>query len=460
VLDCEGSSWDWAFPTTDTLTESQSMADAEPRRFEHGAVCSPLTLASEAGLEVLRTGGNAVDAAIATNLALAVAYPHMCGVGGDLLAQVWANGTLHGLNSSGRLPVAAKLPADGVPERGPLSATVPGAPAGWIALAERFGTRPIEELVRPAVDLARGGVQRSPGLRRGIARYGDVLDAEGREIFLSGNLLVQPDLARTLETIGEFNTGEVAKRAPAPFSPADFANHSVEWVEPVVKEFFGVRVCELPPNSRGYLALEYLARLEDLNGLSPIDSDWHAALIRAVFPAKGTGDTIYLCAADENGMCVSLNQSLYMGFGSGVVVPKTGVVLHNRGAYHTPSSYRGGEKPIHTLAPAMCLRDERPELLFGTMGGEAQVQIHLQLLTRIFVAGQNLAEAIADPRWTLKEGILAVENGLPDLTGLVELPIESMSYSEDAGHAHAIRIGDGYFEAATDPRSDGEPVGF
>ena len=115
---------------------------------------------------MLRRRGNAVDAAIATNLALAVAYPHMCGVGGDLLAMVWDAGTLTGLVSAGRLPVAAALPADGVPQRGVGSATVPGAPAGWRALARRFGTRPLAELARPAVRLAREGVERSPGLAR------------------------------------------------------------------------------------------------------------------------------------------------------------------------------------------------------------------------------------------------------------------------------------------------------
>src|SRR5437016_13056112 len=135
-------------------------------RFARHAVCSPLTLASAIGLDILRDGGNAVDAAIATNLALAVAYPHMCGVGGDLLAMVWADGALAGLNSSGGLPAAAALPPEGVPERGIGSATVPGAPAGWRALAERFGTRPLRALAAPAIRLAREGVARAPGLAR------------------------------------------------------------------------------------------------------------------------------------------------------------------------------------------------------------------------------------------------------------------------------------------------------
>jgi gamma-glutamyltranspeptidase len=107
------------------------------------------------------------------------------------------------------------------------------------------------------------------------------------------------------------------------------------------------------------------------------------------------------------------------------------------------------------------LRAGGPELLFGTMGGEAQVQIHIQLLTRIYVAGQNVAEAISAPRWVLKDGTLGVEEGLPDLTGsALGLPIAATTRPEDAGHAHAIRIKDGRFEAAADPRSDGAPVGF
>lgn len=294
-----------------------------------------------------------------------------------------------------------------------------------------------------------------------MAAYGDVLDPAGREIFLAGDRLIQDDLAETLEALDSFYEGEVANRAPDPFSPDDFRAHSAEWVEPLRKDFFGVTVCEMPPNSRGHLVLDYLARLEDLGGLSPEDPGWHARLIRSVSAAKGLGDTIYLCAADDSGLAVSLNQSLFMGFGSGVVVPGTGVVLHNRGAYHTPNSYRGGAKPIHTLAPAMCLQDGRPSLLFGTMGGEAQVQIHVQLLARIFAAGQDIATAINAPRWTLKSETLGVEDALPDLAdeGL-DLPIAPITTPEDAGHAHAIRIEHDHFEAAADPRSDGEPVGL
>src|SRR5258706_6875841 len=169
-------------------------------RFAHRAVCSPLTLASQTGLDVLRDGGNAADAAISTNLVLAVAYPHMCGVGGDLLAMVWADGELIGLNSSGCLPASAKLPLDGVPERGIGAATVPGAPAGWRALAERFGTRSLDQLAQPAVRLARDGVARSPGLARTTAWSRDLLerDRDAARIFAADGPLLQPELAATL----------------------------------------------------------------------------------------------------------------------------------------------------------------------------------------------------------------------------------------------------------------------
>ena len=430
-------------------------------RFRRHAVCSPLTLASEIGLEVLRDGGNAVDAAIATNLALAVAYPHMCGVGGDLFALVWADGALVGLNSSGRLPAAATLPAEGVPERGIASATVPGAPAGWRALAERFGTRPLAALAAPSIRLAREGVVRAPGLARMTAWSEALLaqDAEAARIFLDGDRLVQERLAATLAALDDFYDGPVARAAPAPFTPADFAAHRAEWVTPLSAPFAGTDVYEMPPNSRGHLALDALRRLAPLDGLGPEDEEFHLRLIRALHAAAFGGDTIYLCVVDAAGMAVSLSQSLFMAFGSGVVIPDTGVLLHNRGAYHTRETYRGGARPVHTLAPAMALAGGRPRLVLGTMGGEAQVQIHLQLLARILVAGQSLDAAVAAPRWVFDRTTLLAEDGLPlgeSPAGLVKLP---MPVPDLAGHAHAIGIDAHGLEAACDPRADGVPVG-
>lgn len=448
-------------------------------RYSRFAVCSPLTLASEIGARVLRDGGNAADAAVATSLALAVASPHMCGVGGDLLAMVWADGELTGLNSSGALPAAARLPADGrVPFTGIGSATVPGAPAGWRALAERYGTRPLRALAEPAIRLAREGVERAPGLiastrvMRGLLEQ----DAEAARVFLADGPLLQPELAGTLEDLDGFSEGPVAARAPEPFAREDFGTHRAEWVTPVRAPFADhspdapapeTEVCEMPPNSRGWLACEAIGRLERLGGLDPGEPEFHERLLRAVIGAlereRAAGDTIYLCVVDGDGMAVSLNQSLFGVFGSGVVVPGTGVLLHSRGAYHTPETYRGGRKPVHTLSPAMALTNARPRLVFGTMGADAQIQIHLQLLARILVAGQPVEEALAAPRWAAIWGALMVEEGLPPLepSGLSAKPMPTAETAgfDAAGHAHAILLGPEGLEAGCDPRSDGIPVG-
>jgi gamma-glutamyltranspeptidase/glutathione hydrolase len=428
--------------------------------FPHAAVATPHYLASSAGLAVLTSGGNAVDGAVAANLVLAVVYPHMCGLGGDLFAMVWADRELSGLNSSGRLPAAAKLDGNKVPRRGIGSATVPGAVAGWLALLARYGTRSIEELARPAVRYAREGVPRAPGLAKITSLMSGLLerDEEARSIYLAEGPLVQEDLASTLENIEDFYEGAVAQNAPAPFAAADFADHRAEWVEPARAEWQGLEVCEMPPNSRGHLALRMLEALEPLDGLTPEDAEWHRRLIRAhdaVVPAsEDGGDTIYLCVRDENGMAVSLSQSLSAAFGSGVVVPGTGILLHNRGEYFTPEEYRGGNRPVHTLSPAMALKDGRPHLVFGTMGGLSQLQVHLQLLTRIVIAGQDIAEAVAAPRWRIFPKMLCAEPGLPDL-GAQPYP-----YPDLAGHLHVIQVTDGYLDAAFDPRSDGAAMGY
>jgi gamma-glutamyltranspeptidase/glutathione hydrolase len=410
---------------------------------------------------VLARGGNAVDAAVATNLALAVVYPHMCGLGGDLFAIVWRDGELAGVNSSGRLPGGAPR-VDEVPRRGIGSATVPGAVAGWRAMLERYGTAPLAELARPAVRLAREGCQRAPGLEHITTLMRPLLErnAEAKRIFLAEGPLVQPDLAETLEDIDNFYSGPVATNAPTPFAPEDFASHRAEWVEPARIEWRALEVCEMPPASRGHLALRALEAMEPLEGLSPDDAEWHQlqmAAIRAVDPAMDArGDTIYLCVRDERGMAVSLNQSLSAGFGSGVVVPGTGVLLHNRAEYFTPEEYAGGAVlQRHTLAPAITLRGGEPHLIFGTMGGESQLQVHLQLLSRIVVAGQDVGDAIAAPRWRITRDALWQESGLPDLGG-VPYP-----YPDLAGHAHAIHVrGSRDVAAAFDPRSDGAAVGY
>lgn len=405
---------------------------------------------------VLQRGGNAVDAAIATNLVLAVVCPHLCGVGGDLIGMVYEKGKVHGLNSSGRLPKAAQLPHDGkVPERGIGSVTVPGAVAGWLALADKFATMDIDELAAPAIRYAKEGFYPAPSLQRSLERSTHLLDEQCRRIFTSEKI-VNPHLADVIGDLRTFYEGPVAQRAPAPFTSQDFSDHEAEWIEPVSGDFMGRRIYEMPPNSRGHLVLRALEIMEPLDGLTEDDPEFHLRMIRAIESVTLTGDTVYLCAWDETGMGVSVNESNYMGFGSGVMVPGTGVHLHNRGAYHTPESYKGGAKPIHTLAPALATHDGELEMLFGTMGGEAQIQIHLQLLARTLVLGQDPQTAVSAPRW-VKHGAaqLLAEEGLPDIAGATTIPL-----SDIAGHAHMIRQTEKGLAAGADPRADSMAAGF
>jgi gamma-glutamyltranspeptidase/glutathione hydrolase len=423
--------------------------------FPHAAVASPNYLASAVGFGVLTSGGNAADAAIAMNLALAVVYPHMCGLGGDLIAIVWNDGELVGLNSTGRLPAAA-APQTKVRSRGIESATVPGCVAGLRALHERFGSRDMAELAAPAIRYAREGVPRAPGFSRitGLMRSLLERDPEAARIYLADDPLVQEDLARTLERLDDFYE-VVGDAAPAPFSREDLSGHKAEWVEPMRTNWRGLAVCEMPPNSRGHLALAALDRLESLDGLTPDDAEWHRRLIRAFEDKDGRdGDTIYLCARDEHGMSVSLNESVSAAFGSGVVIPGTGVLLHNRAEYFQPAEYIGGAKPMHTLAPAMALQDGQPRLIFGTMGGPAQIQFHLQVLARVFVSGEDVADAIASPRWRFGANGLLAEAGLPYI-GAQPMPLP-----DSAGHFNAILVEPGHLRAAADPRSDGAALGY
>lgn len=423
--------------------------------FPHAAVASPHYLASSVGLGVLTKGGNAADAAVAMNLTLAVVYPHMCGLGGDLIAMVWHEGKLHGLNSTGRLPSNAGR-HEKVPGRGIGSATVPGGVAGLLALHERFGSADLHDLLKPAIRYAREGVPRAPGFARITQLMKPLLqrDPEATRIFLSKDPLVQEDLANTLENL-EYFYEYVGEAAPPPFDAGDFRSHKAEWVDPVTTDWRGLEVAEMPPNSRGHLALRALERLESLDGLTPDDAEWHHRLIRSFEHRDGRdGDTIYLCVRDEDGMSVSLNQSLSAAFGSGVVIPGTGVLLHNRAEYFSPEEYVGGAKPVHTLAPAMALESGEPRFIFGTMGGPAQIQFHLQILARVFVAGQPVEEAISGPRWRFGEGGLLGEAGLPDI-GAAPMP-----FPDSAGHAHAILVTPGGLETAHDPRSDGAALGY
>ena len=429
------------------------------------AIATPHAGASEVGDTIFRRGGNAVDAAVAAAAALTVCYPHMCAVGGDIIALVATpDGAVRVVNGSGAAPAGAsaeRLAAEygEMPLRGAHSVTVPGAVAAWETLLEIGGTGRFADLLEPAAKMAEEGVAVTPSLakslldeeRRGAIEADEGMNAvfrpQGR-VLTTGDLLVQPALARTLRAL-QANGAAALYRGPvgaaitsrlqglsSPMTADDLAAHVTEVTEPLVGVFGDEEVLTAPPNSQGLLLLEILAAaarlgdvdllgadadlLAELFRLTTIDRDRHLAdprfagvpvdeLLSARHAAelagaalgrrtaggvpspppapKGTGDTVAVVAADAAGNAVVIIQSVFYEFGSGILDPTTGVILHNRGAYFSvdpasPNVIGGGRRPAHTLMPVLVRRDGRIVGLHGTMGGSAQAQIHAQLILR------------------------------------------------------------------------------
>jgi len=456
----------------------------EPVYARNGMVATSQPLAAQAGLFILKEGGNAIDAAIATAAALTVVEPTSNGIGGDAFALVWAEGKLHGLNGSGRAPARLTrdaLPDGQLPTHGWLPVTVPGAPRAWADLHARFGRLPFEQVLAPAIRYARDGYALSRVLamnwRRAVTAYRARNAAEFNAWFETfapagfdprpGALWASEAHARTLEAIGrtharDFYDGTLAQaidrhaRGTGGLLRADdLAAHTSEWVDPIRTTYRDHDVWEIPPNGHGITALIALGILngldlpdtrEDPAGLHVqieaiklafadafkfvadpahvhvpvrelLNPAYHAerrALITdgALSPAPGSpegGGTVYLCTADGEGNMVSLIQSNYMGFGSGIVVPGTGVALHNRG--HNFSLEPGhanelapGKRPYHTIIPGFLTRGDAPVGPFGVMGAFMQPQGHVQVLVNTLDYGMNPQEALDAPRWYWSQG--------------------------------------------------------
>jgi gamma-glutamyltranspeptidase/glutathione hydrolase len=523
-----------------------------------GVVAAPHYLASLAGIEVLRDGGSAVDAAIAANLVLGVVWPHMCGPGGDLFVQVWhgIDASLVGLNASGRAGQGMSVDAyrarglTEMPSRGVLSITVPGAVDGWVALHQRFGRLDLPRVAREAIHYARDGFRLTPYTSTAIGAHADILTkvGSGVQVFLpdgrppsAGDKLVQPDLARTLEQIARSGAsvmyrGELGERIVAflqahdgALAAEDFAAQRSEWVEPLSVEYRGVDVFEIPPNCQGVTLLQMLNLLADDDltawrqgsaevvhqlverkklvfkdrdafvadpACSPVPLDRLLDAGRARQLAAGigpraaemadprdqramAGDTVYLCAADRDGMVVSLIQSLYSGFGSGVHVPGTGVTLHNRGFGFTleaghPNALEPGKRPLHTLMPGFASRDGKPWLAFGTRGADGQPQTGLQILNNLLDFGLDLQTTIEAPRWAhgAPGGIF------PPSALVLESRFDQAVADDLTARGHSVMVADpvdpvmgtvqliqvdssrGCYIAATDPRGDGVALGL
>ena len=526
--------FDWSFPY------SSRRAPVLARN----VVATSQPLAASAGLEMLRRGGNAVDAAVAAAIALTVVEPCNNGVGSDAFAIVGRDGDLVGLNASGQSPAgwtAARFSRySDMPTRGWDAVTVPGAVSAWVALSRRFGGLPFADLFEPAVRYARDGFHVGHKTAAIWSHAGDTFRAfaEFQRHFLPtgraprpGEVFRNPALATTLEEIaasdGEsFYRGALAARIDAAaradggaMRATDLAAHEAEWVTPIRQPYRDVELAEIPPNGQGLAAQIALAILAHLDAPShaPGSAEWthvqveamkvaiqaafdhfadpramrrtpqellHPETIAAAATTIGprasplppvalpvSHDTVYLTAADSDGTMVSMIQSNYMGFGSGVVVPDTGIAMQNRGAGFVldaahPNAVAPGKRPYHTIIPGFVCRGDEPVLSFGVMGGHMQHQGHVQMVTRIFDHRENPQAASDAPRWHVTPGFdVALEPGFaPEVAADLARRGHTVAIVPNEGlfgGAQLIaRLPDGGYVAASDHRKEGCAVGY
>jgi len=492
--------------------------------------------ATNAGVGVLAAGGNAVDAAIATNAAMAVVAPHLCGVGGDLLALVHVGGVVYALNASGRAGSGAdphQLRAEGhdaMPFRHDIrTVTIPGCIDGWIALHTRFGSLPLDRLIAPAIALAERGFAASPLMVGAIRRCDERALTNLPDLAAAtrpGAVVTRPGLARALRAVtssgrdgfygGEFGAG-LAELGNGLFTADDLLRSQADWIAPLSSPAFGVELHTIPPNSQGYLTLA-ACRLADALGLpdDPDDPEWAHCLIECAIAAGhdrpdvlhegadgqalldqidtrlggidrnraaersvpvADGDTTYLCTVDAAGNGVSLIQSNASGLGSWLAEPNTGINLHNRGLGFSlqpghPAEFGPGRRPPHTLSPALAARATDLVSVFGTMGGDAQPQILLQLAARLFGKGQRVDTSIHAGRWALRGPSTGFDTWTGAVPPVVQLErhvpdswpddlarrghvVEMMpAFDSGFGHAHAITVEpNAVFAGTADPRA-------
>ena len=527
----------------------------------NGMVCACHPLAVQAGMDVLRKGGNAVDAAVAVNAALGVLEPMSCGIGGDLFAIVWdaKTGKLYGLNASGRAPALAtrglfaEKALTEIPLTGPLSWSVPGCVNGWQALLDRFGTQTMGVLLEPSIQYAEKGAP-VPEVIAGYWKASEpklLADPGSRAVFLPngkapaiGEVARNPALANTYRLLARdgakaFYQGEIAtsfgrfsQQVGGLIRREDLAADKPSWVDTISTTYRGVELHELPPNGQGLAALQILNTLENYDlrtmGFSSPEY-WHLwieakklafadrarhyadpsftrgpwkelaskqyaqgrlglikpdRVLNDVLPGDpklGHSDTTYLCVVDKDRNCVSLIQSNYNGFGSGLTPPDLGFAIQNRGNLFSldknhPNTLEPGKRPFHTIIPAMALRDGKPWLVFGVMGGDMQPQGHAQIMINLLDFNMDLQEAgeaprvehtgSATPRGKLAEGAgtVQLEEGMPAavMEGLKKLGHKVRTVRVNGGGYQAILLDPktGILHGASDHRKDGMAAGY
>ncbi|HEY63222.1 MAG TPA: gamma-glutamyltransferase family protein [Caldilineae bacterium] len=539
-----------------------------------GIVATSQPLAAQAGLDILKAGGNAADAAVATAAMLNVVEPISTGIGGDCFALYYdaKTKTVTALNGSGRAPAAAsieelrRLGYTKMPSFTGHTVTIPGTVAGWADLLERHGRMTLADVLQPAIWTAENGYPVTELIATGWARQvkkllrapdwesGDLDNGpeqpSGHELLIDGRaprpgeIMRLPTLAETLRGIaaegkdyiykGEFarKLSEHVQRYGGWITPEDMATHTSTWDEPITAEYRGVTLYECPPNGQGLAAIiaVNLAAGFDLAAMSPADRlhvmiecmrlafadaqrwvcdprvvdipleelispeyaerrrqriDMHQAAQDVPYgiPMAGS-DTVYLSVVDGEGNACSFINSLYMGTGTGLVVPGTGVSLQNRGALFVldpehPNALASNKRPYHTIIPAMTTRDGELHACFGVMGGYMQPQGHFQMLVNMLDLGMAPQQALDVPRWMLAGpdaglgaqepgGLVMIEEGW-DFGVMAELarrghrlaPVDGFGRVVFGGGQIILRDPDtGVLIAGSDPRKDGCAVGW
>ncbi len=481
--------WDWGFVLALSIMSSTGVIAQDRSQGRSmvisrgGIVAAESPLAAQAGVRVLESGGNAVDAAIAANAMMGVVEPMMNGIGGDLFAIVYdakAN-KLYGLNASGWAPkqltieFLQKQGLREMPQHGVHAITVPGAVDGWQKLADKFGRKKLNEDLAAAVRMAEEGFPVPEWTAAYWAEEVDLLrsDEAASKVYLSsdhaprvGEVFRNPDLAWSLQQIAEhgreaFYKGEIAKKIlesmrhhNGTMAAEDLASYSSEWAEPISTTYRDWTVYEMPPNGQGIAALEMLNIMEtfpigqlgfgsakalhamieakklayadmakyvaDPRGqklpvATLVSKDWakqraqlidaeHAQCDVGAGEIPGGSDTTYLSVVDRDGNMVSLIQSNYSAFGSGIVAPGTGFALQNRGGLFTLdtaslNALAGHKRPRHTIIPGFAQKGET-RMAFGIMGGWNQSQAHAQFMANIADFKMNIQAALEAPRFT------------------------------------------------------------
>jgi gamma-glutamyltranspeptidase/glutathione hydrolase len=521
------------------LTTPAESVDAARASFT-GAIAAPHTLATEAGLNALRDGGTAIDAAIAAAAVLTVVYPHNVALGSDLIALVRGpDGKVHCVNSSGWAPCntdAATLRSmfgHTLPARDVHTLTVPGGVRGWKALRGCGSRLSWSDTLAAAEDAAAEGVPLAPSVAwhllhpenadlHGTTDFDRVFRPDGRTI-RAGELLRQPELAASFSRLraggpDEFYEGSLAARSIAylqsrgsQLAPDDFADFRPEITAPLETAFGDLTVLTSPPNTHGFILLRVLRAIEELGLADPLGEDFGTVMrlfhranrlrddsladprqvsvdvdallhddltsFSPVGHARDSvlvpnGDTVGVSAMDSDGCAVSLIQSVFYAFGSGLIDPETGILFHNRGTgfsldEHAPNVIAPRKRPAHTLMPAMTLQDRSVRHILSTMGGQGQPQILAQILLHA-TRGATAQSAVAAPRGVVgpqhdgaTDDLVSFESDSSRATrealaGSGLFMLEVPPKTETLGQANVVFAEpDGRMSAASDPRSDG-----